>query len=242
MVDGVNDDRLRRYLDVCGFTADRTTVPATYPHIMAWPAMFRMLRGRDFPLPLIGLVHITNVIEQLQPLSTKDKPDFAVRWENLHDHERGRAVDVVTLATVDGETVWRETSTYLRRSRAPRRASGSAPAAQIPAAQDTWSVSPSIAQAYARVSGDRNPIHTSTVAARLFGFPARIAHGMWSLARGLAAIERELPDKSTVDASFRAPIVLPAQVAFTGSADGFTLFDPRTGRTHVSVGVSRVQV
>jgi acyl dehydratase len=241
MVGGVTDDQLRRYLDVCGYPPDTTVLPATYPHVLAWPPMIRLLRSRAFPLPLIGLVHIGNVIHQVRPLSTQDKLDFAVRWENLRDHERGRAVDVVTEATVDGRWVWRETSSYLRRSRQPGRSPERGLAhVDIPEPDQVWSVTPATAATYARVSGDRNPIHTSTPIARLFGFPGRIAHGMWSLARCLA--ELDLPDRSTVDVSFKLPVVLPAQVGFSARLDGFELRDARTGRPHVSGRVLGSQV
>jgi hypothetical protein len=231
MVNGVTDSQLRRYREICGFRADDSVLPPTYPHIQAWPAMFRLLRSREFPLPLIGLVHISNVIEQTRPLSTQDKLDFTVGWTNLRDHERGRAVDVVTEATVDGAVVWRETSSYLRRNRNPAAATDRTPSAPPPA-DEVWSVTPATVSAYARVSGDRNPIHTFTLAARLFGFPGRIAHGMWSLARCLAAVE--LPPQSTVDVSFKLPVVLPAKVAFSAHPDGFELRDAGTGKPHLS--------
>jgi hypothetical protein len=241
MVGGVNDCQLRRYLEVCGYPSDTVVLPATYPHVLAWPPMFRLLRSRAFPLPLIGLVHIGNVIHQVRPLSTQDKLDFVVRWENLRDHERGRAVDVVTEATVDGRSVWRETSSYLRRSRQLGRSRDRGSAhVDLPEADQVWSVSPATAATYARVSGDRNPIHTSTIIARLFGFPGRIAHGMWSLARCLAALD--LPDRSTVDVSFKLPVVLPAQVAFSARPEGFELRDARTGRPHVSGRILGSQV
>jgi acyl dehydratase len=92
---------------------------------------------------------------------------------------------------------------------------------------------------YAAVSGDRNPIHTSTVAAKLFGFPRRIAHGMWSKARCLAALEGRLPDRYTVEVGFKLPILLPSSVAFSAvaEADGswsMALHDARSGKPHLS--------
>lgn len=38
-------------------------------------------------------------------------------------------------------------------------------------------------RAYADVSGDHNPIHTSPMLARVFGFRGAISHGMFTLAR-----------------------------------------------------------
>jgi acyl dehydratase len=246
MVDGVSDEKLRRYREVCGF-APVGPMPVTYPHILASSAMFRLMRGRDFPLPLLGLVHIGNVIEQTRPLSTSDKVELTVAWANLRDHARGRAVDVVTVATMNGRAVWRERSAYLRRMRGAPRASEWSPADdQIPTPRQTWRVGRDTATAYARISGDRNPIHTSTVAARLFGFPGRIAHGMWSLARCLAALEGELPETYTVDVSFKLPVVLPAEVAFSTSLDPagpgrFELRDASSGKPHLAGQVDLVE-
>jgi acyl dehydratase len=95
---------------------------------------------------------------------------------------------------------------------------------------------------YAEVSGDRNPIHTSRVGARLFGFRGPIAHGMWSKARALAALEGRLPARYDVDVRFRRPIPLPSTVAFTAAAVGddgwrFALYDTRSGRPHLTGSV-----
>jgi acyl dehydratase len=162
-----------------------------------------------------------------------DNLDMAVQWENLRDHERGRAVDVLAQATVDGRVVWRERSTYLRRA---GRSRGPRPVTEpdLRTTRETWSVDAQTARGYARVSGDHNPIHTSTIAARLFGFPGRIAHGMWSKARCLAAFADELPPAYRVEVAFKLPVVLPAQVALSGCPGGFELRDAATGKPHLS--------
>jgi acyl dehydratase len=96
---------------------------------------------------------------------------------------------------------------------------------------------------YAAVSSDRNPIHTSRLMARAFGFPRPIAHGMWSKARCLAALEGRLPDAYAVDVSFKLPILLPARVALSTGVDGgcgwrFALHDAKSGKPHLTGLVS----
>ena len=85
---------------------------------------------------------------------------------------------------------------------------------------------------YAAVSGDHNPIHLHDLAAKPFGFPRAIAHGMWTKARCLAALR--LPDAFTVDVRFSKPILLPSTVTF-GSAedDAATRFAVRAARDGV---------
>ena len=91
------------------------------------------------------------------------------------------------------------------------------------------------------MSGDHNPIHLYPLTAKALGFPRQIAHGMWSLARCVAALENRLPDAVTVEASFKKPILLPGTVAFgqdavpDGHGEGlvFALTSPRSGAPHV---------
>jgi acyl dehydratase len=91
------------------------------------------------------------------------------------------------------------------------------------------------------VSGDHNPIHLYPLTAKALGFKRQIAHGMWSLARCVAAIENRLPDAATVDAAFKKPIFLPGSVAFGvarhdgGQDEGlaFALTSPKSGAPHL---------
>jgi hypothetical protein len=157
---------------------------------------------------------------------------------DLRPHERGRQLDVVAEATVEGEPVWRDVSTYLHKEKGSggdRNRDRDREAA--PETSSVWRVPARIGKDYAAVSGDHNPIHTSTVGARLFGFPRRIAHGMWSKARCLAALEGRLPERYTVDVSFKRPVLLPGSVAFgaTGAGDDwkFGLHHPRSATPHL---------
>jgi acyl dehydratase len=78
-----------------------------------------------------------------------------------------------------------------------------------------WRIPRDIGRRYAEVSGDRNPIHLSSLTARMFGFPSAIAHGMWTKARCLAMFEGKIPERLTIDARFTAPVLLPVRAAFS---------------------------
>ncbi len=243
-------ERLAEYARVCGFRLT-DTLPVTYPHVLAFPLAMALMTAPDFPFPVVGLVHLANRITLHRPLPVDQPLDLAVRAENLRDHPRGRQVDVVATASVDGEVVWRDVSTYLHKERTgPAR--GDRPAAGEPHhrsgrdaddapaghAQAVWRVGEDVGRAYARVSGDRNPIHTSRLLARAFGFRRPIAHGMWTKARCLAQLAPRLPDAYTVEVTFRAPVLLPARVDFRAAAvdDGwrFTLHRHASDRLHLS--------
>ncbi|GIF69684.1 hypothetical protein Ais01nite_77190 [Asanoa ishikariensis] len=228
----VSRSHLADYDRVCGFRLS-DQLPVTFPHVLATPLAMRLMTGADFPYPVVGLVHIANRISVTRPLDAAERLDLSVRAVDLRPHERGRQFDVVSVATVDGVEVWRDVSTYLRRGRASG-APGAAARDVPPPASATWRVPARVGVDYARVSGDRNPIHTSRLGARLFGFPRPIAHGMWSKARCLAALDGRLPDAYTVEVAFKRPILLPGTVAFSATpGETFALHDPKTGAPHL---------
>jgi acyl dehydratase len=211
----VERERLARYDRVCEFDlAD--TLPPTYPHMLAFPMQLQLMTDGSFPFPAIGLVHILNEIVQHRPIRDTEQLQVKVWATNLRDHPRGQQFDLRSEVRSSGELVWEETSTNLKRGKrnedAPR---GEEP----PSAEDlkpnaTWELPGDLGRRYGMVSGDLNPIHMHPLSARLFGFPSAIAHGMWTKARCLAALEAELPERFTVRAAFRKPIILPAKVQF----------------------------
>lgn len=83
-----------------------------------------------------------------------------------------------------------------------------------PRASAVWHVPADIGRRYASVSGDVNPMHLNSLAARAFGFPRALAHGMWTKAHALAAIEARLPAAYAVDVAFSRPLLLPSVANF----------------------------
>lgn len=218
----VDPDHLARYAEVCGFGL-RADLPLTYPHVLAFGLQMQLLTGSDFPFPAVGLVHIANRFEASRPLATAERLDLSVRAADLRLHTKGHQFSVVTEVSEGGETVWRGTSTYLRRGPGGRPGDGPGPRLDDPpVGPAVWRVPGDTGRRYAAVSGDRNPIHLSALTARAFGFARPIAHGMWTAARCLAAIEGRLPADPDVDIAFAKPVMLPTTVAFgyRDTADG----------------------
>ncbi|MGA2009607.1 MAG: MaoC/PaaZ C-terminal domain-containing protein [Solirubrobacteraceae bacterium] len=243
-LDGVAVDRARlaAYDRVCGFdTSD--ALPATYPHVLAFPLQLSLITAGDFPLPAIGLVHIANRIVVHRAIGAGERLDLRVWATALEPHPRGRQFTIRTEVRVGGELVWEESSTNLRRQGRAGGGRDGAPRDQQaePPASATWRLPGDLGRRYGAVSGDLNPIHVHRLTARLFGFPSAIAHGMWTAARCLAALGPAATPGAgaayAVDVSFRRPIVLPATVAFAEIAqDGgvaFAVRDAGRGTPHL---------
>jgi acyl dehydratase len=239
------------YAEVCGFPT-KDTVPLTYPHLLAFPLHMAIMTDSSFPFPAIGTVHLENSIIQHRPVTAAEKLQVTARATNLRPHPKGQVFDFVTEVHSLGEPVWEETSTYLRRgpgdeSREARSPEAEAPSADasipvVPAGPITWRLPGNLGRQYAAVSGDHNPIHLHPLTAKALGFPRQIAHGMWSLARCVAALENRLPDHVRVEVAFKKPILLPGSVAFgstpvsdaeSRSGYAFSLTAPKTGAPHL---------
>jgi acyl dehydratase len=215
--------RLAAYERVCGFATGDDALPVTYPHVLGFPLAMRLMSGRDFPLPLLGLVHTSIGITQHRPLPATGAYELSVYVAELAPHRRGTEATVVTEARVGPDVVWESSSTYLARHRtttAPEPAAERREQAPLPPLAE-WRLAGDIGRRYAAASGDRNPIHLHPLTARLFGFPRAIAHGMWTVARCLAA--HGAPQAGVVRAEFRAPVLLPGTVTYGAEGDRFEL-------------------
>jgi len=243
----IDGDRLTAYDRVCAFDL-RDAVPPTYPHILAFPLQLSLMTDPGFPFPAIGLVHIYNRITQHRPIRSSEKLQIDVWATPVEDHPRGRQFSLRSEARVGDELVWEEVSTNLKRGGGSETAT--APGGDLPSAEElpstaTWRLPGDLGRRYGSVSGDLNPIHMHPLSAKLFGFKSAIAHGMWTKARCLAALEPRLPDAFTVEVAFKKPILLPGKVEFceadrpgAGYNLEFGVRDPRKGSSHLDGRVS----
>ncbi len=238
----VDHDNLAAYAKVCGLRFG-DTLPVTYPFTLVFPTVMRLLTSREFPFPAIGSVHTDNVIEQLRPISVSEPLDLKVHAGNLRPHAKGTQVDFVSEVSVGRELVWRQVSSFLKMhpTGAPKEPKAAFEEEVPPPPTRTLRVDQKIISRYAAVSGDRNPIHVSSLGAKAFGFPGAIAHGMWSAAAVLAPLEGRLPGSVTYSVRFGKPIVLPATVNLYAdrTPDGWDLAlkNPKKGYPHLTATV-----
>lgn len=224
------------YAAVCGFPV-KDTAPLSYPHMLAFPLHMAIMSDPAFPYPAIGTVHLENSITGHRPVQVGETLAVRTAVGAPRPHPKGRVLDFVTTAYVGDDLVWESTSTYLRRGSGTKDAPFGTTFEDVAPTGARWRLGADLGRRYAAVSGDHNPIHLYPLTAKALGFKRQIAHGMWSKARCLAALENRLPDAVTVEVSFRKPIFLPGTVAFgslpTDDGYAFSLSDPRSGSFHL---------
>ncbi|GEP37310.1 hypothetical protein NPS01_09730 [Nocardioides psychrotolerans] len=232
----VTREHVDAYARVCGFPT-KDAAPLPYPHMLAFPLHMAIMTEQAFPAPAIGTVHLENSITGHRPVAIGESLGVQVSVGPSEPHPKGTIFRFVSEARSDGELVWESTSTYLRRGKGDEAASAGSSFPEAAPTGTVWSLPGDLGRTYAGVSGDHNPIHLYALTAKALGFPRQIAHGMWSKARCIAALENRLPDAVRVDVAFKKPILLPGKVAFgsTPTDDGFafSLTNPRSGAPHL---------
>jgi acyl dehydratase len=218
-VDGVAVDlgALTRFQQLFG-SAVRDRLPSAYLHTLAFPVAMSVLVREDFPLPLLGMVHLSNEVRQDRQVGTFEYLDVVARAEDLRPHPAGTQVDVVVETSVDGERVWTGRSVYLARGirldgcPAERPGGGDRRPFAAPMPTGLWRLDSGTGRRYAAVSGDWNPIHLSATSARALGMKRAIAHGMYLAAR---MVDEAVPAPSGAlewRIDFATPVLLPATV------------------------------
>lgn len=250
----VDPEVLARYRRMCGF-ADGLELPMTFPQMLAGDLHIGLLADARFPLPVAGIVHFENRIEQHAALPADATYDLTAWVEGHREASRGVLFDIETRLSRAGREVWSATTTVLSRTPEAKRGPKpeKPPKAERPAAQGLevtplrtalFRLPADLGRRYSALAGDYNPIHLSALTARPFGFKRAIIHGMWSLARCLGEAEDDLPPAPRVcTVRFERPVFLPGRVHLVvtaGAAPGdidFALTSPDLRTRHFAGSV-----
>ncbi|WP_314326309.1 MaoC/PaaZ C-terminal domain-containing protein [Paenarthrobacter ilicis] len=256
-VKGIRADveNLTAFQHLVGETAS-DVLPAGYVHALAFPVSMSVMSRDDFPLPLLGMIHLRNTVDQLVPIQFPETLDIRSWAENLSAHRAGTQVDILAevRSSSSGELLWRGVSTYLAKGvflpgiDKAGAVTGAPADFRPPNPTALWQLGLDTGRSYATVSGDFNPIHLSVLSAKALGLRRSIAHGMYLASRALADVGSAKSGPFTWTVAFEAPVFLPARVALdiatTQTASGtwersdYVAWNPRSGRRHFKGSVT----
>lgn len=239
-------DQLVAYQRLMGDTV-REELPSVFVHGLVFPVAMSVMVRDDFPLPLLGMVHLANSVEhfgQIRPSADLEVVAFAA---DLREHRSGTQLDMVAEVRQGDELMWRGVSTYLARGvwlgAKPERSATTHEEFIPPMRSASWNLAADTGRAYAAVMGDYNPIHLSALSAKALGMKRAIAHGMYLAGRALAS---SAPHEGgyTWNIDFATPVFLPSRVdvSFSQSTDStrFSGWNAKSGKPHFSGTIQRL--
>ena len=245
-VNGVKaaSSQLERFRSVCQF-GPSNVLPITYPQVMSTALQIQLMLRAEFPFSPLGSIHLRNQITQWQTIDQSQPLDFEVGIDAQRITHIGYEIDFVSRALAHEECVWQVVATVLFRRKVmsapkPKREHTAKPAL---ANSVKWSLPEDLGRAYARASGDYNPIHLMPATARMMGFKRHIAHGMWSKSRCLASLLPQFGDRAVVvETAFKLPVYLPTEVTMMHEVNEdvchFELRGPNGRRPHLIGSIS----
>ena len=204
---------IKNYRAVCGFSEDRPgIIPISYLQTLFIGLLGRFITSSFFPINPLGLIQIFQSFEQKRSVKTDETLDLACTLDSIKKTEKGIETDFTLEVISNGQIVWQGISSFFTQNQVKKKKISKKKDEKILEKQETILVPSDTGRKYALVSGDYNPHHLYTLLAKLFGFKRAIAHGMWSLARVIASLDREfcIRNSAAIEASFKLPIFMPA--------------------------------
>jgi hypothetical protein len=235
-------NRLQEYCRTTGLQLGNN-LPLTYPFVLQFPLVMKLMTSSDFPFSAVGSVHVENRIRRFRQIPVTEHLTISTQAGNLREHRKGLLIDITSRFEVGGELVCEQVGTFLSQQKTSLSDAerGPAPKETTPPPPDAvLSVNLGQIRNYAAASGDRNPIHMGNLPAKAFGFPRAIAHGMWSAAAAVANVSNQLTDAVDYQVRFGRPILLPATVnLYTKAAGGpgdydISILDRKKGFPHLT--------
>lgn len=249
-----------------GLPAALSTLGRTVPDVLVgacWPAVFAVLgatrtaRGESVIEGMLDLVHLDHQVHLAGALPAETSV-LAVRAEagETVDTDLGRVVEVhvritamldkpetgmsmPVLATLTERFAIRGRTGAGELADPPRAAGTVSAAADTPRRRrrDVTIVAPRTMHAFAAVSGDHNPIHTSDAAAKLAGLGGPIVHGMW-----LSAAAQHVVSAVDPASSVPARTLTAWTTRFLGMVRPGAQIDVRVERVALDAGSEIVEV
>eukprot|EP00731_Ephydatia_muelleri_P018034 Em0011g74a len=204
----LDPDVFARYCQACGISPSSNpgvasaSDPFLYPETLFLRHMIAIVTTTSFPVSPLGLIHLRQTVETQCALSDllSTRCDLCCGVSDMRATDKGFEIDMkCDVYNASGQIVWSAVTTLLSRNKATVEKQGKSnrpPETSQPFSGDIDSytgkhvdVPDDTGLRYAAATGDYNPHHLYPRMARLLGYKQPMVHGMWTLAKVLAATQ-----------------------------------------------------
>ena len=197
--DAVFDSRhLDRFRRLCGYE-QAAFIPFVYPLMICFHYHLGVFAHPAFPWSLRRLLGLRNHVVQHRRISEGEVLDIAVAARGMHLRPKGVEIDLETVISSEGDTLWESTHVYFLRATVPdaliQPDRHALPALGSVELEDNWRAPRGGGLEFGRLSGDLNPVHYFTPWAKALGFPRAFCHTQ----RVITDCLRRLPEATAID-------------------------------------------
>ena len=216
-LESLQSEKLKEYASFFDF---KGALPITYFYLISQRIQTSLMVEKDFPLPIPGMIHIRTKIDQKEDPILDSLITIKAEVSIINKDEGSLLPEFKETYFQNGVVIAEVKSSYLvkrkrKKGNRKKRVNTIIENKEQNWLATKWRLKGSDSFSYAKLSGDFNPIHISTVFAWLFGFKRKIIHGWYVGSKVISAIEKEtdMPAKG-IDIHFLNAIILPSELNF----------------------------
>lgn len=222
---------VQSYARICSWPWGGQELLLLFPHSYFGPLHLKMLTDDNFPLRVLGGVHLRNHVIQRRPLLLQQRYDATLFFTESRRRPQGLEVDFKTEIRQGSALVWESITTFLFRRKFKAEDAENPRSDQLQNLQDSvpkasFPVPMLTGKQFGWITKDINPIHMSRYLAKAFGFERDLCHGMWALSRSLplvGTVDWQKPLRN--DVSFKGPLYMERDITVKVSRGTPGLFE-----------------
>ena len=221
--EGVKIDpaHLRDFGKVCGLLSHREFLYPLYSMTFVYPLVLRVLGHKRAPLSVFQMLNTKLQVTSHRRIGVHEPLRIISETEPLRVVPKGLELDLTSAVQADHETVWESLQTFYYRGKfgegnPSHSHQPDLPLLSRPKTVASWYLPDRIGFRFARISGDANGIHYSSLYARLQGFKRNFAQPLLILSKSLSCFSDFNPSRFRLLALFKGPVYYKSNVSVRG--------------------------
>jgi len=230
----IDKTQLKNYKEYFSFKND---FPLTYLYLLAQRAQVSLMLNKEFTISIPGLIHLSNDIKWISNMDI-NKPISIKSSVFVESKKEGSLLPKFKVEFYQGiNLVAKCESVYLAKRKSKSIKKKRKEVLQMPPPKNiiNWSLTKTNALNYTKISRDKNPIHTSRLIAKLFGFRSTIIHGWYLVSKIASEIEKQ-KELESLTCQFYNAVELPNNVQFLMNGDQIKIVSDNE-KIHVSCNI-----
>ncbi|MEW6998153.1 MaoC/PaaZ C-terminal domain-containing protein [Colwelliaceae bacterium BS250] len=198
-------------------------LPLSFAFIAAFPCLINTFASKEFITSPIGLIHLSAEFTRHQQINYREKITVKIKVEHAGTHPKGVLLKI-TSELIQNDLLCIKNTNVMLQVKSGGKNAKNAIVKQFKAS-DSSTINQQTLWRYARASGDYNPIHLSSLLAKIFGMRTAIVHGMYLVHYSLLS---QHINSGYIKATFKKPCPVGTTVGIDDSTEQLQVFSNTT--------------
>ena len=217
----IDRDHLKDFGEVCGLPSHGELLYPLYPMTFVYPLVLRVLGHKKAPLSVFRMLNTKLQVTSHRRIGVHEPLRIISETGPLRVVPKGLELDLTSAVQANHETVWESLQTFYYRGKFGEGNPSRSDQAELlllsrSETVASWYLPDGIGFRFARISGDANGIHYSSLYARLQGFKRDFAQPLLILSKSLSCFSDFDPSRFRLLTLFKGPVYYKSNVFLKG--------------------------